>query len=38
VLRTALHRWLTGGFTDSLPRLVDEAWDVLARGLAALPH
>ena len=38
VLRTALHRWLTGGFTDSLPRLVDEAWDVLVRGLAALPH
>jgi transcriptional regulator MftR-like protein len=38
VLRTAMHRWLTSGFTDSLPRLVDEAWDVLARGLAALPH
>ncbi len=38
VMRTAMHRWLTSGFTDSLPRLVDEAWDVLARGLAALPH
>ena len=38
VLRTAMHRWLTSGFTASLPRLVDEAWDVLARGLAALPH
>jgi AcrR family transcriptional regulator len=33
VLRTALHRWLTGGFTDSLPRLVDEAWDLVSAGL-----
>ena len=33
VLRTALHRWLTGGFTDSLPRLVDEAWDLVGAGL-----
>jgi AcrR family transcriptional regulator len=38
VLRTALHRWLTSGFTDSLPRLVDEAWDVLTRGLTAAPR
>ena len=33
VLRAALHRWLTGGFTDSLPRLVDEAWDLVGAGL-----
>ena len=38
VLRTALHRWLTGGFTDSLPRLVDEAWDLLAQGLPGPPR
>jgi AcrR family transcriptional regulator len=33
VMRTALHRWLTSGFTASLPALVDEAWDALAAGL-----
>ena len=33
VMRTALHRWLTSGFTDSLPHLVDEAWDLLTQGL-----
>jgi AcrR family transcriptional regulator len=38
VLRTALHRWLATGFTASLPRLVDEAWDVLAAGLPAPPR
>lgn len=32
-MRTALHRWLASDFTDSLPRLVGEAWDVLAAGL-----
>lgn len=35
VMRTALHRWLTSGFTASLPDLVDEGWDLLASGLAA---
>lgn len=35
VMRTALHRWFTGGFTASLPQLVDEAWDVLVAGLPA---
>ncbi|MGY1836633.1 TetR family transcriptional regulator [Blastococcus sp. SYSU DS0510] len=34
-MRTALHRWLAGDFTASLPDLVDEAWDVLAAGLPA---
>ncbi|PRY48491.1 TetR family transcriptional regulator [Geodermatophilus tzadiensis] len=34
-MRTALHRWLGSDFTASLPRLVDEAWDVLAAGLPA---
>ena len=34
-MRTALHRWLDSDFTASLPRLVDEAWDVLAAGLPA---
>src|SRR4051812_39222729 len=38
VMRTAMHRWLTSGFTDSLPRLVDEAWEALARGLTGAPH
>ncbi len=33
VMRTALHRWLTSGFTDSLPRLLDEAWDLVSAGL-----
>ena len=33
VIRTALHRWLTSGFTASLPALVDEAWEALASGL-----
>jgi AcrR family transcriptional regulator len=37
VMRTALHRWLVSGFTASLPRLVDEAWDVLVAGLPAPP-
>jgi AcrR family transcriptional regulator len=34
-MRSALHRWLAGDFTASLPDLVDEAWDVLAAGLPA---
>ncbi|SDC89688.1 transcriptional regulator, TetR family [Geodermatophilus telluris] len=34
-MRTALHRWLRSDFTASLPRLVDEAWDLLAAGLPA---
>ncbi|WP_369252774.1 acyl-CoA-like ligand-binding transcription factor [Geodermatophilus amargosae] len=34
-MRTALHRWLAADFTVPLPRLVDEAWDVLAAGLPA---
>jgi AcrR family transcriptional regulator len=34
-VRTALHRWLAGDFTSSLPDLVDEAWDLLAAGLPA---
>jgi AcrR family transcriptional regulator len=34
-IRSALHRWLATDFTASLPDLVDEAWDVLAAGLAA---
>jgi AcrR family transcriptional regulator len=37
VLRTALHRWLTTGFTAALPALVDEGWEVLAAGLPAPP-
>ena len=37
VMRTAMHRWLTGGFTDPLPRLVDEAWDLLVQGLPDPP-
>ena len=37
-MRSALHRWLAGDFTASLPDLVDEAWDVLARGLPAPPR
>ena len=37
VMRTSLYRWLTSGFTASLPRLVDEAWDALEAGLPA-PH
>ena len=36
-MRSALHRWLAGDFTASLPDLVDEAWDVLAAGLPAPP-
>ena len=32
-MRTSLHRWLAGGFTASLPDLVDEAWDAVAAGL-----
>ena len=35
VVRTALHRWFASDFTVPLPRLVDEAWDVLAAGLPA---
>ncbi len=38
VMRTAMHRWLTGGFTDPLPRLVDEAWDLLVQGLPDPRH
>jgi AcrR family transcriptional regulator len=34
-VRTSLHRWLSSGFTASLPALVDEAWDALANGLPA---
>ena len=34
-MRTSLHRWLAGGFTASLPDLVDEAWDALVAGLPA---
>lgn len=34
VMRVSLHRWLTGGFGRALPELVDEAWDVIAAGLA----
>jgi AcrR family transcriptional regulator len=34
-MRTALHRWLSTGFTASLPDLVDEAWAALAAGLPA---
>jgi AcrR family transcriptional regulator len=37
-MRTSLHRWLAGGFTASLPDLVDEAWDALAAGLPAPPN
>nr|WP_246323863.1 TetR family transcriptional regulator [Petropleomorpha daqingensis] len=37
-MRSALHRWLAGDFTASLPDLVDEAWDVLTRGLPAPPR
>src|SRR3712207_9569742 len=37
VLRTALHRWLTGGFADSLPPPLDEAWDPLPPGLPPPP-
>lgn len=33
-MRTALHLWgHAGGFTASLPDLVDQAWDALAAGL-----
>ncbi len=35
VIRTSLQRWLAADFTVPLPRLVDEAWDVLAAGLPA---
>ena len=38
VMRSALHRWLAGGFTADLPRLTEEAWDVLAAGLPAPPR
>ncbi len=34
-MRTALHRWLASDFTAPLPRLLGEAWDVLAAGLPA---
>ena len=34
-MRTALHRWLATDFTASLPDLVDEAWELLAKGLPA---
>jgi AcrR family transcriptional regulator len=37
-MRSALHRWLAGDFTASLPDLVDEAWDALAAGLPAPPR
>jgi AcrR family transcriptional regulator len=37
-VRSALHRWLAGDFTASLPDLVDDAWDVLAAGLPAPPR
>ncbi|MGY1802502.1 TetR family transcriptional regulator [Blastococcus sp. SYSU D00922] len=36
-MRSSLHRWLAGDFTEALPDLVDEAWDVLTSGLPA-PH
>ena len=38
VMRTALHRWLAGDFTAALPRLVDEAWDLVAAGLPEPPR
>ena len=38
VMRTALQRWFATEFADSLPYLVDEAWDVLAAGLPAPPR
>ncbi|GAA4736321.1 TetR/AcrR family transcriptional regulator [Modestobacter marinus] len=37
VMRTALHRWSAGGYTASLPALVDEGWDQVEAGFPA-PH